>query len=87
MGLHFDAFLETKCICGNDQSVQMQTLEAAFAFHLSEEFRMESIELVHEWLPELVRAHGFRMSPGWTNRIGLDTRHVIGVSVARFQKA
>ena len=82
--------MEANCARGNDQYVQLQALESAFAFFLKTKgWRSSShIAVAHEWVSPMCDARGFQKSPGYVlDARKIDTRHVVGVSVVRFQEA
>jgi hypothetical protein len=88
-GLRFEDFLEANCVRGDDKYVHLQTLESAFAFFLklNKKFTASFIEIAHSSVPKLIQTRGFQMSPGYVSeRTGVDTRHVVGISVFRFKK-
>ncbi len=87
--LAFEEFLEANCVQGDDKYVHLQSLESAFAFFLklNRKFTASFIEIAHSSVPKLIQTRGFETSPGYVSeRSGVDTRHVVGISLFRFKK-
>ena len=86
----FDEFLEANCVTGNDKHVHLQELEAAFAFFLRARGWQSTLPgiVAHEFVLPMCLSRGFQTSPGFRHEsLKIDTRHIVGVSVVRFQKA
>lgn len=87
----FRLFVEECCVQGPDRFSAVFEMEAAFAFFLQRSGstvgpRGDVIETSSACVVQLCRKMDLGISPGWTTH-GLDTRHIVGIAVVRFQKA
>lgn len=88
----FDEFIQANCVRGENQYVTLNTLESAFLYFLEKNHEDFCLDLVKAGLwtignrtVALCRDRGFEISIGHRClSTGLDTRHVVGLSVTQF---
>lgn len=85
----FDLFIKANCICDENKFVPINTLFTGFLFFIKNKYAIYydnyRYSIRKQCIIDMCIDRGFELSSGYVDDF-LDTRHIIGLSVAQFKE-